>query len=215
MGFMSATATRLTPDQWAALDARVKRADEDRWLSSRYADAQGRRRLVALYAFSLELARIRLAVKEPGLAAIRFQWWREGVEALAAGRLRSDHDALTALCLTRFSPFADRLLHLVDGYEAALSDADRALDPEDELMRLAADCLAPTAWAAFGRVAGAFAAARRGEATPGPGETARIPVPIRPALAHASLWRLYVRTPEPAPILKRFQVFRTVLTGEL
>lgn len=58
----------------------VRRHDPDRFLTSLFAPAEKRAALLALYGFNHELARAREAVREPFMARIRLQWWREVVE---------------------------------------------------------------------------------------------------------------------------------------
>ncbi len=61
----------------------VRTHDKDRFLSSLFAPADRRRYLHALYAFDIEIARIRDLVAEPLPGEVRLQWWRD---ILAAGR---------------------------------------------------------------------------------------------------------------------------------
>jgi len=61
----------------------AKLGEPDRYLSALYAPEPARGRMIALAAFAGDLARIAAGVREPMLAEIRFQWWRE---ALAAGQ---------------------------------------------------------------------------------------------------------------------------------
>ena len=63
----------------------VRRNDKDRFLAALFAPGDRRRGLFALYAFDIEIARIPASVSEAGLGEIRLQWWRETVEAVAAG----------------------------------------------------------------------------------------------------------------------------------
>jgi phytoene synthase len=58
----------------------VRRHDPDRFFTALFAPPDRRGRLLVLYAFNHELARAREAVREPPLALIRLQWWREVVE---------------------------------------------------------------------------------------------------------------------------------------
>jgi 15-cis-phytoene synthase len=62
-------------------------ADPDRALAALFAPADVRDDLFALYAFNAELARIADQVSEPGLGAIRLQWWREAIESARSGEL--------------------------------------------------------------------------------------------------------------------------------
>jgi phytoene synthase len=62
----------------------VRRADRDRFLGALFAPEPARADLLALLAFDHELARTRTVTREPILARIRLEWWREAV-AEAAG----------------------------------------------------------------------------------------------------------------------------------
>lgn len=66
-------------------DALVRRADEDRWLASRFAPRAVRAKLVAIYALNIEIARTAEMVREPGLGAARLAWWREGFDEIEEG----------------------------------------------------------------------------------------------------------------------------------
>jgi len=65
----------------------VRAADKDRFLSGLFAPAPGRRSLFALYAFNIELARVRDIVSEPQLGEIRLQWWHDVVAAIYQGEV--------------------------------------------------------------------------------------------------------------------------------
>lgn len=78
------------------LDSLVRRIDEDRWLASRFAPADVRARLIALYALNYEIARAAEAVSEPALGDIRLAWWREAVGEIYAGAQTRAHPALAA-----------------------------------------------------------------------------------------------------------------------
>jgi 15-cis-phytoene synthase len=62
----------------------VRAGDKDRWLATLFAPADRRKHLHALYAFNLEVARVRELAREPMAGEIRPQWWRE---VLAGTRL--------------------------------------------------------------------------------------------------------------------------------
>lgn len=57
----------------------VRRADRDRFLAALFAPEPARADLLALLAFDHELARTRWVTREPMLARIRLEWWREAV----------------------------------------------------------------------------------------------------------------------------------------
>jgi NADH dehydrogenase [ubiquinone] 1 alpha subcomplex assembly factor 6 len=70
--------------------AQVRRFDRDRWLCILLAPSGAQRDLLALAAFNLELARIREQIREPHMALIRLQWWRDAVAEAGAGRPRQN-----------------------------------------------------------------------------------------------------------------------------
>ncbi len=108
------------------LDATVKRHDADRWLAARFAPADGRRRLMALYAFNHELARAAEVASEPMIAAIRLAWWREALaEAYERPHAARRHETVLAMAARLGDPAGPRpsyaaLEALVDARIAAV-----------------------------------------------------------------------------------------------
>ncbi|MEL6781123.1 MAG: squalene/phytoene synthase family protein [Pseudomonadota bacterium] len=213
------SATPPTPSQWRALDELVKRVDEDRWLSSRYAASAARRSMIALYAYNYELAKVRTTVSEPMLGAIRFQWWRDVLEEIEAGDMTRRHDVAMALnALISGGAFSALIAErMLDAHEAALESKDRALEPEALLMASAASLLTKTH--SFGRqindLAPAYAATRRGETKSFGPALAKVPGSIRPALAHAALRYNYAAGVQMRPMTKRAIILKAVLTGSV
>ncbi|HYD73705.1 MAG TPA: squalene/phytoene synthase family protein [Candidatus Binatia bacterium] len=78
------------------LDLEVRLRDEDRWLASRFAPADVRARLIALYALNREIARTVDVVSTPGIGAIRLAWWREALTEIAEGNPARAHPTLQA-----------------------------------------------------------------------------------------------------------------------
>ena len=204
MGCMSNQTSPLSKSQWAAIDKRILRADEDRWISSRYAKDDQRQALTALYALAYELARVRLVVSEEGLGLIRFQWWRDAISEIEMGKVR-EHDVARALKeeIEAGRLKARALQDLIDGYQAAFEAQDRALEPEGWLALTAAHVLTPMHnWAEEIRnVAPYFAAARRSDSKAFGPILPPAPKPIRPAIAHFRQRKLYTegKTPERDP----------------
>jgi len=103
----------------------VRRRDPDRFLAALFAPVARREALFALYAFNHELARAREAVREPMLALIRLQWWREVVEGTA-----KRHEVATPLAdaIAQGLLLPADLLGMIDGREAEAQEAipDRA-----------------------------------------------------------------------------------------
>ena len=92
----------------------VRRHDPDRFLTALFAPTAQRPALLALYAFNHELARAREAAREPALALIRLQWWREVVQGAARA-----HEVATPLAaaLAAGALARDNLLALIDARE--------------------------------------------------------------------------------------------------
>ena len=55
----------------------VSDGDKDRFLATLFAPEKHRRALYALYAFNVEVARVRELAREPMPGEIRLQWWRD------------------------------------------------------------------------------------------------------------------------------------------
>lgn len=219
MGFMLSPASPPREEDWKRLSARLARHDEDRWLSSRYAPVRERRALLALYAFNCELARVHLAVSEPGLGAIRFQWWREAVGDIEAGGVPRRHDVVQALAwAVQVAGLKPKALHrLIDGHEAAFEAGDRSKEPEATLMAIAAGLLAERhGWGEhIQKLAPAYGAARRGDSRAFGPLMPRVPVAIRPAIAHARLRAAYSEGRTPGRMARRFSVLRAMMTGRV
>ncbi len=207
----------LSERQWRDLDGLLRRVDEDRWLSSRYAPRRARRDLTALYLFNHELGRVRTAVTDNTLGAIRFQYWREVVEEIESGGAVRRHDiSLGTGEACRGGGFQIELLRrLLDGHQSAFEAKDRSLEPEAMLMAGAANRLAPQHnWGRFIReIAPAYAAARRGEGPQRVAVLPRAPSNIRPAIAHAVLRSRYGEGGEFRPLDKRVMIARAMFTG--
>ncbi len=73
------------PGQAETVRAIARAGDPDRALAALFAPREARADLFALYAFNVELARIAEQVSEPGLGAIRVQWWREAIDKAMSG----------------------------------------------------------------------------------------------------------------------------------
>lgn len=60
----------------------VRAHAKDHFLASLFAPAERRPYLLALYAFAIEIAHVKMLVTEPITGAIRLQWWREAIDGL-------------------------------------------------------------------------------------------------------------------------------------
>ena len=69
----------MTSEAYAHCEALVRTADKDRFLASLFAPAGERPDLFALYAFDVEIARVRDVAREAVAGEIRLQWWRDAL----------------------------------------------------------------------------------------------------------------------------------------
>ncbi len=86
-------------DAFAHCEALVRAADKDRFLAALFAPAKHRDALHALYAFNVEIARVREVVREPLAGEIRLQWWADAIAGKGAGDVGS-HPVAAALLAT-------------------------------------------------------------------------------------------------------------------
>jgi 15-cis-phytoene synthase len=87
-GTEPARARSLT-QHYEDCSALVHLHDRDRWLASLFAPADKRPHLHALYAFNIEIARIRDVVSDPMPGEIRMRWWIGALEDAARGEVRA------------------------------------------------------------------------------------------------------------------------------
>jgi phytoene synthase len=131
--------------------ALVREGDRDRFLATLFAPTAHRDALFSLYAFNVEIARVRDVAREPMPGEIRLQWWREVLSGERAGEAAA-HPVAAALqqTLQRYSFAPDRLIALIDAHTFDLYDAPLAtLDDLDNyavltqsaLLAIAADIL--------------------------------------------------------------------------
>ncbi|WP_425418233.1 phytoene/squalene synthase family protein [Oricola indica] len=66
----------------------LREGDSERYLTVLFAPAEKRPALAALFAFDLEISRIRDLVSEPMPGEIRLQWWRDAVSGERDGEAR-------------------------------------------------------------------------------------------------------------------------------
>ncbi|QDG77742.1 phytoene/squalene synthase family protein [Labrenzia sp. PHM005] len=82
----------------------VRQYDKDRYLSALLAPEAHRPGLMALYAFNVEIARVRESVSEPLPGEVRLQWWRDLLEGTEHGAVASN-------------PIANALLQTIESYK--------------------------------------------------------------------------------------------------
>ncbi len=146
---------RLEDETAASL---VKARDRERYWAALFAPAAVQQGLFALYAFNAELTHIALAAREPMVAQIRLQWWRDAID-LAAPGMRTGNplaDALSGAILAYDLPrdrlaamAAARIPEVTGDPPASLADLRAALqESEGAVFELAAAILGDTSDAA-------------------------------------------------------------------
>jgi phytoene synthase len=184
-------------DAFAYCAELVRTADRDRYLSALFAPAEHRAALHALYAFNVEVARVREVAREPLPGEIRLQWWSEVLRGERAGEAGAN-------------PVASALLTVIERYRlasaklTALIDARRFDLYDDPMARLAdLEAYASKTSSALIALAACVVASVEGEVT----EPVANPAGIAYAIAglirafplHAARQQLYV----PLELLER------------
>src|SRR5271154_230267 len=183
----------------------VRAADRDRFLAALFAPDELRRALQALYAFNIEVARVREAAREPMPGEIRLQWWRDVINGERAGEAQANPVAAALLAtIERHGLAAGRLTALIEA---------RRFDLYDEPMATLADLEAyasGTSSALFslaGQILGADAEAAAEPA----GIAHAITGLVRALPLHAARHQVYV----PAELLARHHVrIEDILAGQ-
>lgn len=101
----------------------VRQADRDRYLAALLAPAEHRDGLLALYAFNVEISRVRDLAREPMPGEIRLQWWREVLSGERQGEAEANPVSAALLeALKRYGFVAAPLLELIDAHTFDLYD---------------------------------------------------------------------------------------------
>jgi phytoene synthase len=93
-------------DDFDYCETLVREADKDRFVATLFAPAPRRRALYALYAFNVELARVRELAREPMPGEIRLQWWRDVLGGQRTGEAGPVASALAATVIRYRLPVA-------------------------------------------------------------------------------------------------------------
>src|SRR5665647_459777 len=131
--------------------ALVREADRDRYLTALFAPSERRDALLALYAFNVEITRVRDIAREPMPGEIRLQWWREVLSGEREGE-GAAHPVAAALMasLKQYAIAPERLSAIVDAHTfdlyddplQTLDDLDNyAVMTQSALIDIAADIL--------------------------------------------------------------------------
>ncbi len=114
-------------DAFAYCAELVRAADRDRFLSSLFAPAEHRGALYALYAFNVEIARVREVAREALPGEIRLQWWSEVIGGARAEEAGANPVASALLAtLERYRLPATKLAGLIDAHRFDLYDEPMA-----------------------------------------------------------------------------------------
>ena len=110
-------------DAFAHCAELVRTADHDRFLASLFAPADHRDALHALYAFNIEVTRVREAAREPLPGEIRLQWWSDVLNGERSEEARA-HPVASALltAVTRHGLVVGTLTNLVEASRFDLYD---------------------------------------------------------------------------------------------
>lgn len=105
----------------------VRAGDRDRYLATLFAPEEARGALFALYAFSLETARIRDLAREPIPGEIRLQWWREVLLGERSGEAAANPVAAAMLdTIARHKLSNERLVDLIEAHRFDIYDEPMA-----------------------------------------------------------------------------------------
>ena len=114
-------------EAFAHCEQLVRTADKDRFLSTLFAPAEHRGALFALYAFNVEVSRVREAAREPLAGEIRLQWWRDVLAGEGRGEVAANPVAAALLAsLARYRLPAARLEALIEARRFDLYDEPMA-----------------------------------------------------------------------------------------
>jgi phytoene synthase len=111
-------------DAFTHCERLVRAGDRDRFLTALFAPAAHRPALLSLYAFNLEIARIREAARGPLAGEIRLQWWHDVLLGEERGSEAAGHPVASALLATaaKYALERRRLTALVEARRFDLYD---------------------------------------------------------------------------------------------
>lgn len=88
---------KMLTDEIIACARLVETGDPDRFHAAMAAPLAARAVLFPLYALNVEVSRAPWVTKEPMVAEMRLQWWRDALDTIASGQTPPRHDVLTPL----------------------------------------------------------------------------------------------------------------------
>ena len=96
----------------------VREHDFDRYASTLFVAPEIRRALLSLYAFNVEVTRIRDVVSQPLPGELRLQWWHDTLTGQEHGGVEGNPVAAELLLtVQRFALPVDRLTRLIDEHQ--------------------------------------------------------------------------------------------------
>jgi hypothetical protein len=213
----------IVDEAYRYCEHQVRHHDKDRFLASLYAPAERRPFLFALYAFALEIGRVRRVVREPLVGTIRLQWWREALDGTRAEEAGANPVMVALQDAARRSGLeVDRLIDAVEARQSELYGtsaveaeaavfvaAARLLAPPVDLAAVARQAARAVTFASDPRrsdeAAQAYAAFRaRG---------AEVPQPALPAFLTVALVPLRLRRPEAPQWRRQIELMRAAWFG--
>src|SRR5882757_9836251 len=105
-------------DSAAFCAGQVRAHDFERYASTLFVDAGKRRALLALYAFNVEVARVREQVSQPLSGEIRLQWWTDMLAGAGHGGVEGNPVAAELLLAIRAHGLpVETLSRLIDEHQ--------------------------------------------------------------------------------------------------
>jgi 15-cis-phytoene synthase len=105
-------------DAAAFCAALVREHDFGRYASTLFVGAELRRALLSLYAFNVEIVRVRDQVTQPMPGEVRLQWWSDMLTGLAHGGVEGNPVAAELSATVRdFALPVDRLTRLIEEHQ--------------------------------------------------------------------------------------------------
>ncbi len=101
----------------------VKREDKDRYLTTLFAPAEFRDSLIALYAFNVEVSRVREVTSESLIGQMKLEWWR--------GVLASIYEGGSP---PQGNPVVEGLRHVIETHELSRIHFDELLNARADDM---------------------------------------------------------------------------------
>ncbi|CAL77784.1 putative phytoene synthase (terpenoid synthase) [Bradyrhizobium sp. ORS 278] len=96
----------------------VREHDFDRYASTLFVAPEIRRALLSLFAFNIEISRIRDVVSQPLPGEVRLQWWHDALSGQAHGGIEGNPVAAELLStVQRFALPVARLTRLIDEHQ--------------------------------------------------------------------------------------------------